>query len=152
MKNTISNLNNDILRLKIIRDLKINKYFFRNTDKYSDLLKLVFNNYNGAIHKIKSTDIDDEHLNFIKKVVDLHNIKIVDKPIFSRFKLDKKDNCLKNYMYSVQDEICDTLKKIKNNENDLFFIYKISNDRMRYYQSKNELFISNRKLKLSNLS
>ena len=146
----MNSLKNDILKIKIVRDL--NKHqVYRHNDNYSSLLTLFKNNHIGTKKTFTINNINDKYLIFIKNIIKLSNIKIISNNIFSHFTLEK-DKTLKNKIYNIYDEKCDVLKTIIKNNNDLFFIFKIDEKNAKWFQLKGHLTMYNRKIKIKKLS
>jgi len=151
----MTTLKNDILKIKIVLDVNKSKICGEN-DKYTNLLTLIINNYYSKTNKVGKkmtlTDLNDNYFNFILKIINLNNIKILHGPVFKHHTIDKKSNTINTMSYSVSDIQTDTLKTIHENGNDLFFIYKINQKSARWYQLKDALRIHNRKMKIKKLS
>ena len=163
-------MSNDWAKIKIVRDInKLNKGNLDKSkipEKYSNFLKLVksqlFTNYfqkNINLNtfalikqpqKIKISDLQKIDIDFIKEIVKLNNIRIVDMPKFEIYYIE--NNELKSRSACVSETKIDTLKYIKNNQNYLFYIYLIDRNFARWYRCEDKNFLKrNRKEKLEKI-
>jgi len=111
-------------------------------EKYLKLLDLIENAYlennyragNYSKEKMNIQDLNSMDIDIFENVIKLSNIKIVKSPLFKISYIE--NNELKIISKTVGDFNCDTLNYIKNHQSSMFYIYKITKNYCRWYQSE----------------